>query len=280
MLVSPKGQIDQGFAGPMKPTSYLDQLKYVQQVMAEIGCVWGRSRFMGLAAGAQVSPHVDTHYHWRTHWRLHIPVITNEKVRFICGDETVHMKAGECWLFDSFQPHEVHNEGNEKRVHLVLDTVGGGQLNRLLSSAQSSTACKSKFIEPDIDADHTLRTENNNIRPVMSPWEMRIHIDFLLSQCEPSPALQEVDGELDRLVDQWFANWAEWGEDKNGHPHYLDLIFKCRDKVFALGAANIRMKNGLPLFHCLREIVFRMAVERPEQETFPQRNRPSIGQHS
>ena len=97
------------------------------------GGVWGRSRFMGLAPGREVPPHIDIHYYWRTHLRIHIPVITNPGVPFSCGAETVHMAAGECWIFDSFRPHNVQNKGDEQRIHLVLDTVGGGLLPELIS---------------------------------------------------------------------------------------------------------------------------------------------------
>ena len=32
-----------------------------------LGGVWGRSRLMALAPGAEVPAHVDAHYYWRTH---------------------------------------------------------------------------------------------------------------------------------------------------------------------------------------------------------------------
>ena len=87
-LVSPGGAPTDEFEGPMAPTPALEQCRYVREIMAELGGVWGRSRFMGLAAGADVPPHIDTHYYWRTHLRLHIPVITNPGVLFTCDDET------------------------------------------------------------------------------------------------------------------------------------------------------------------------------------------------
>jgi hypothetical protein len=76
-LVSPGGGQTDEFSGPMGPTKQLGLCPYIQDIMAEIGGVWGRSRLMGLAAGAEVPSHIDTHYYWRTHLRLHIPVITN-----------------------------------------------------------------------------------------------------------------------------------------------------------------------------------------------------------
>ena len=90
---------------------------------------------MGLAAGAQVPLHVDIHYYWRTHIRLHIPIVTNPAVEFTVGGETVNMKPGECWTFNSFKLHEVRNRGGNHRVHLVLDTVGGDRLMDRLQQA-------------------------------------------------------------------------------------------------------------------------------------------------
>ena len=139
-LVSPGGTPNDGFDGPMGPTEALQQSPYIMDLMAELGCVWGRRRLMGLAAGADVPIRIDVHYHWRTHRRLHIPVITNPGVLFTCNDETVHMEAGDCWLFDSFSLHKVQNKGSERRVHLVLDTVGGGKLWDLVERKQRSTS--------------------------------------------------------------------------------------------------------------------------------------------
>ena len=54
-LVSPAGEETDEMEGPMAPTRSLGQCDYVRQVMAEIGGVWGRSRFMGLAAGTEAA---------------------------------------------------------------------------------------------------------------------------------------------------------------------------------------------------------------------------------
>ena len=133
-LITPGGAVTDGFEGAMAATSSLRSCPYIMEIMAELGCVWGRSRLMGLAPGREVPPHVDSHYYWRTHHRLHIPVITNPGVSFNCGDQTVHMAAGECWMFDSFRFHDVQNKGSEQRIHLVIDTVGGGRLFELIDA--------------------------------------------------------------------------------------------------------------------------------------------------
>ena len=126
LLVTPGGQATNDFAGPMAPTEHLNACPYIMEVMADIGAVWGRSRLMGLATGAEVPEHIDINYYWRNAPAVSHPDHHLAEVLFTCGEETVHMKPGECWTFDSFRIHKVHNGGVAKRVHLVLDTVGGG----------------------------------------------------------------------------------------------------------------------------------------------------------
>lgn len=266
-LVSPGGRLEQGRIGAMGPTAYLEASPYIRQVMATLGCSWSRSRFMGLGPGATVDPHVDAHYHWRNHWRLHIPVLTNPGVIFTCGGESVHMAPGECWMFNSFLLHDVRNGGEAKRIHLVLDTVGGGRLHELLDRAQApgGDAAEPEFVAPDGRSDHTPRYERYNAPTVMSPWELRCHVEFLLDHCPPAPALEPIRQRLSRLLDAWTAEWAVSGEDRARIPAYLALVTAARDDLAALGADQVRLTNGLPLLYCLRQIVFLMAAERPEQ---------------
>ena len=265
LLITPGGRIEQGFIGPMAPTDALARSPYIRQVMAGLGCTWGRSRLMRLAPDAKVPRHIDINYYWRTHWRLHIPVVTNSAVAFTCGGETVHMAAGECWTFDSFQYHEVHNGGSETRVHLVLDTVGGGLLHELLGKAQAGDAGEPHFVAPDGRDDHAPFYERVNAPAVMTPWEMRCHVRDLLGHCPPAPALPAVADRLDRLIDGWAAAWAAFGDGLDHLPAYMALALEARDEVAALGADTIRLDNGVLLSACLREIVFRMAVTSPRE---------------
>src|SRR5690606_28441300 len=154
------------------------------------------------------------------------------------------------------------------RVHLVLDTVGGGRLHELLSRAAVSAAqgeLETEFVRPDGAGDHLPLYEANNVPDVMSPWELRSHVDYLLSHCEPSPALPQVVAELDRFVDGWTARWAMWGDRREKFPDYLAFVIETRDRLAALQAGSIQLDNKMTLLHCLRQIVFLMAVERPER---------------
>ncbi|MBA3511724.1 aspartyl/asparaginyl beta-hydroxylase domain-containing protein [Sphingomonas sp.] len=262
-LVTPGGQPTDAFEGPMKPTANLARCPYIMEAMAELGGVWGRSRLMGLGVGAEVPEHVDSHYHWRTHLRIHVPVITNPAVEFTCGGETVHMAAGETWVFDSFRWHEVHNRGQERRVHLVLDTVVTERLWDLIDAAQNGTPAAARLLQPGERRADPLMFEQHNAPKVMSPWEIRGHIAFLAGEAQPHPALEQVMKRLDKFADAWASLWAQFADSEQGRAGYIDLARRSRRDIQALGADQVLLKNELDLAFVLDQLVFIMAVAAP-----------------
>jgi hypothetical protein len=258
-LVTAGGRPTDDLDGEMAPTEQLLAMPYAMQIMGEIGGVWGRSRLMGLRAGGEVPQHVDSHYYWRTHWRIHIPVITNPQVLFSCGPETVHMKPGECWLFDSFRWHRVVNGGSEQRVHLVLDTVGGGafwdHVEAAYRGGPTRTIGVSSAAQPD------LNFERINSPVIMSPWEMRVHVGFIASHAEPHPQLEPVLRRIERFVDDWAAVWTQHGTDQAGWPSYGALLNAVKTDLIALGAPALKLKNHLQLLQVLDHIVLVMAMD-------------------
>ena len=269
-LVTVGGQPTDAFEGPMRPTEYLGSCPYIMEVMAELGGVWGRSRLMGLGVGAEVPEHVDSHYHWRTHLRIHVPVITNPQVEFTCGGETIHMAPGECWVFDSFRWHEVHNRGPERRVHLVLDTVVTEHLWDLIDAVQTGAA-DAKLLRPGDRPPEPLLFEQVNAPTVMSPWEIRCHLAFIAEQVEPHPELAAVMKRLDRFADGWAALWARFGPSDAGLADYRQLAAQARADIDALGGKNVRLRNELEVSFVLDQLIFTMAVAEQPAATIPAR---------
>jgi hypothetical protein len=253
-LVTPGGGPTDELKGQMGSTEQLLACPYIMQVMAEIGSVWGRSRLMGLGPGADVPQHIDIHYYWRTHWRIHIPVITNSEVSFTCGDETVRMAAGECWVFDSFRMHSVHNGGDQQRVHLVLDTVGGGRLRDLIEAAQGGTA-EEELVPPASGPRDTLAFERVNSPVVMSPWEIRAHTAYLADHAEPHPLLGAVLKRFDHFADDWASVWAQFETDEGGWPAYVELLTDLKRDLATLGGSGIVLKNKWPLYVVFEQMV-------------------------
>lgn len=259
-LITTGGLATDAFEGAMAPTEYLAACPYIMEIMSELGGTWGRSRLMGLAPGAEVPAHVDSHYYWRTHLRIHIPVITNPGVAFSCGDETVHMAPGECWVFDSFQRHEVHNRGDAHRVHLVLDTVGSRKLWELLEQAQSEIPPEPRPFKPGDGGGAPLLFERINSPTVMSPWELRCHLAFLTDEATQHPQLAIIMTRLDKFAYEWGALWAAYEDSPEGVPGFQQLIRDVGASLTKLGAQNVALKNGLPLLHVFHRLIVEVAI--------------------
>ena len=253
-LITPGGKPTDDLGGEMAPTEQLLACPYIMETMASIGAVWGRSRLMGLGAGADVPPHIDSHYYWRTHWRIHIPVITNPGVTFTCGGETVHMSAGECWVFDSFKAHKVHNGGSEQRIHLVLDTVGGGRLRELIEAGERGSG-EAELVRPGTFPAGNLAFERVNSPRVMSPWEIRAHLGFLAQHAMPHPLLAPVLKRLDDFASDWAAVWAQFEAGEAGWPGYLRLLNELKADLMAIGGAPVQLRNRLSLYQVLDHMV-------------------------
>lgn len=254
-LVTTNGQQVDDTTAPMAPTEYFRACPYIREVMAAIGATWGRSRLMRLSPGAVVPPHIDTNFYWRTHIRIHVPITTNPGVLFTCAGNTVHMAAGECWVFDTFDNHQVCNRGTETRVHLVLDTVGGEGLWDLIEAARSGQAPVRRVV-PGSGNAAPLAFERLDASTTMSPWELRQHVGFIGERAMPAPLLAPLMKRLDRFVAGWAAVWAEHGAAPSGSPSYRQLIAALEADLGRIGGQQLRLRNGLPVYRQITELVF------------------------
>ncbi len=173
------------------------------------------------------------------------------------------MAAGECWVFDSFRWHEVHNRGEERRVHLVLDTVVTERLWDLIDAAQSGKGTATRLLPPGKGGDDELMFEQFNAPNVMSPWEIKTHVAFAAGEVRPHPSLPAVMKRLDKFVDAWAALWARFGPSDREMPRYFELATRSQQELLALGSHEIKLENDLKLSTVLDELVFGMAVAAP-----------------
>jgi aspartyl/asparaginyl beta-hydroxylase len=258
-LVSPDGALVHAPFGPMGPTEWLRRCPYILEIMQELNATWGRSRLMGLEAGADVPEHVDIHYYWRTHLRIHIPVITNPAVDFTCNGDTVHMPAGECWILDSFYRHAVANRGSETRIHLVLDTVGSGALWDRIEVALNGSGDE-QFLEPGATAVRSLDFEQINAPAIMSPWEMKTHVAYIADWTDDGPGLQSVLRILDRFIMAWSGTWARYGVSDQGLPFYVQHLAGVRAALAKADIPEVRMRNERPLLNSVDQFILANAI--------------------
>jgi hypothetical protein len=210
-LISVNGAQNDDVNGRMAMTPNLAKSPYLRQILSSFGVVWGRSRLMRLAPGATVPQHADINYHWFTRVRLHIPIVTAPEVRFFCGDEAVHMAAGEAWLFDNWRLHRVENASGRERIHLVADTSGSSSFWQFVAHSQSPQS-KDVAFAYDPERSTTLMTEQTMLAPVMHPAEVEMLIRDLRAElaAEDAPSAANVQlAQYHALLENFCRDWRQ-----------------------------------------------------------------------
>lgn len=95
----------------------------VLEMIRSLGLSPMRARWAVLKAGTSSALHRDG---WEHEYavRLHIPVITNPYCTFEVNGESVHFPAdGGMYLVKVNRLHQIHNRGEEDRIHLFMNIV-------------------------------------------------------------------------------------------------------------------------------------------------------------
>lgn len=87
-----------------------------------------RANLVRLSPGGEIAEHRDMNFSLAHSHRVHLPVITNDKVWFTVGSETLNIPEGEIYEINNRRMHSVRNEGDEARIHLILDYVLKGEM--------------------------------------------------------------------------------------------------------------------------------------------------------
>jgi hypothetical protein len=281
-LISVDGTENDEVDGTMLPTPQLAQAPYMRQVLASFGVVWSRSRLLKLAARAGVPRHADINHHWFTRVRLHVPIVTHPEVRFHCGDEQVHMAAGEAWLFDNWRLHWVENPVDAERIHLVADTSGSAPFWRLVAAGDTPQAAV-HVLRYDPTRDPSVLSERIPLRPVMAPAE----VDLLLGDLKAELMSDDPSGRSDRLVrygdllDSLRCDWRQlyqlFGEYETGREEYVKLRDSVRAASQDLGVGLVMRTNRVPAHRVLEGRVLRALLpSRPAPPVSGSSPRPSV----
>lgn len=258
--------------GAMSPTPVLERLPYVRQVMASLDSTVGRSRLMRLDGNAEATSHVDTNYYWMGRVRIHVPVITQPEVEFLCGAARVHMRAGECWIFDTFNTHNVINPLPTRRIHVVVDTVGSDALWELASRGYRPPAgelhpapdASAPLIAFDPTRDARPRCERRNQPLVMTPFEVAHWLALVSRELDrvassEVPARRAFETATQRFARRWNDLWAAHAEAASGHADYAALL-KALDRELAELAGALRLANRIDAVEVVRHCIVRAAL--------------------
>jgi hypothetical protein len=189
-------------------------------------------------------------YHWFHRVRLHVPVVTRPEVRFHCGGESVHMAAGEAWIFDNWREHRVENPAPEPRVHLVADTSGTAAFWRLLAKAESAdfgaAHPAARLVPYDPDATPRVLTERFNSARVMPPSEVEQLTFDLLADLAPADGRPEYAAAPGRMTAtmiafcrDWRSLWSLHADAPEGREPYERLLAATRQAVARLPPVKV-----------------------------------------
>ncbi len=275
-LISSGGGDNDSFHGEKAATPHLAKCPYMRQAMASFGTVLSRSRLMKLAAGAEVSLHVDFNYHWFSRVRIHIPVVTNPNVIFHCGEEGLHMRSGECWIFDSWRRHRVVNQGAEDRIHLVIDTCGSSQFWNMVRGVEQApsdavtVAAQQVPFKPGSQAE--LKVERYGAAAVMAPGECAalvedLIVDFLSNPNNDRQLADAYAAALRGFAQDWRELWLLHGDEPTARPRYRALILDMRRRMHPNRRALTTRSNGIGVNAVFAERVLNAALAPQDQPT-------------
>ena len=248
-LISAGGGETDSVHGPMRPTPWLEAMPYLRQVLAGFGVVWSRSRLMRLAPGADVPEHADINYHWHTRVRLHIPVFSQPEVRFHCDGQSVHMGAGEAWIFDNWRRHRVENGASAPRVHLVADTTGTASFWRF-ACGPTSPRSQWRRVAWVPGADAALLTESGQRPPVMPAAEVQLLVEDLRAELRlavDTPQARRNAAQFSLLLESFVQDWRQLcalhGADGRQREDFLRLAGAMREAAGPLAHGLVMRTN-------------------------------------
>ncbi len=242
---------DDEVKGEMAPTPHLERCEYLRQVLASFDTVLGRTRLMRIDGNAQATMHVDDNYYWVDRVRVHVPIVTRPEIEFVCGENTVHMPAGEAWLFDTWRMHNALNPTGERRIHLVADTVGSEGFWRLVESGErpfveGGDPAPSERVPYDPGASAEVETERSNFPVVMTPGEQERLAESLLEDLDPTSDAGATESLRSALLDflrSWESAWERYGTSDAGFPAYRELLQALEHSLAPLDG-ELRLANG------------------------------------
>ncbi len=76
-----------------------------------------------LLAGASITPHIDSLKSFAYGHRIHIPITTNNLVRFMIDGRPYRFEIGHVYEINNLKTHSVMNAGKEDRINFIFDYV-------------------------------------------------------------------------------------------------------------------------------------------------------------
>ncbi|WP_103341269.1 aspartyl/asparaginyl beta-hydroxylase domain-containing protein [Amycolatopsis sp. CA-126428] len=208
-LRSPTGSVertDPGGAGldDFADTPWLEQAPYLAEVIRSVPAPLRTVRLLALGAGARSKVHFETKIGlpW-ANVRLHVPIITNPGASLMIDGVVHRWQPGSFWFGDFSRWHQVTNDGDRVRVHMIIDSFLTPELLKLFpqSFLDQLSGDDVLFIRPEVPlADLEPYRCAFDVPVAFTDWE-EADGEFLLPQPRVRGAIEVRDGRLVLAVD-------------------------------------------------------------------------------
>ena len=84
-----------------------------------------------LLAGGRITPHTDSHPSFHIGHRIHVPITTNNRVRFMIDGRPHRFEPGKAYEINNQMNHGVMNKGRDDRITFIFDYVPPEELAKL-----------------------------------------------------------------------------------------------------------------------------------------------------
>lgn len=84
-----------------------------------------------LLAGGRINPHFDSHPTFRHSHRIHVPITTNNRVRFMIDGRPYRMRVGQAYEINNQKTHSVINSAAEDRITFIFDYLPPDRIGAL-----------------------------------------------------------------------------------------------------------------------------------------------------
>ena len=91
-----------------------------------------------LDPGAIIKPHIDSHPSFSVSHRIHVPITTNNKVRFMIDGRPHHLQTNNVYEVNNLKNHSVMNKGSTSRITFIFDYVPPGQMHQIKHNQSDS----------------------------------------------------------------------------------------------------------------------------------------------
>jgi len=156
-------------------TQILKKCEYFKGVIHHFKCPLQSVRLLRLTPNSVIKPHKDFCLGYENNnFRLHIPITTNNQVEFILDKNRLKMLPGECWYTNVNFTHSVANNGNQDRIHLVID----GERNDWSDQLFFSLASKESFALKDEHSQDVLKMMVEELKKSNEPASKELLMSY------------------------------------------------------------------------------------------------------